>query len=309
MLERSEIKGLVEPWIARSGLVRLALRRAGGRILVLAYHNVVPRGEAAPGDRSLHMSQDTFAQQLDSLLRSHEVISLATALADLDAGDPPPPGPPRAVITFDDAYRGSVTAGVEELARRGLPATVFVAPGLLGGSALWWDALAAERAGALPERIRREALGELEGRRSAVLARYGPGEGASLPPHMLPADEEELRRAVRGGGITLGSHSWSHPNLTRLGAGELDEELSRPLAWLRERFSDAAVPLLAYPYGLASPAVVKATREAGYAGALLVEGGWLPAHGADRFRLPRIHLSAGLSAAGFALRSSGVVQW
>lgn len=283
----------------RGGLPGLGRRVFTGRTLVLAYHNVVPRGEPFAGDASLHLPQDRFAAQLDALLETHEVVPLAAAL------EPAAPRRrrPHAIITFDDAYRGSLTAGVAELAARGLPATFFVAPAYVPDGTFWWDALA----GAAD--FRATALEALRGRQDAVLE-WAAARGvrpATVPPHARAASEAELRAATAHSGITLGSHSWGHPNLARLPAEELWTELRRPLAWLRARF-DAVVPWLAYPYGLASPLVARLAGEAGYAGALGIAGGWVPAVAGDRFRVPRLHIPAGVSPDGFVLRASGVVR-
>ena len=279
-------------------LLRVPVRR---RALVLAYHNVVPAGGAPAGERSLHLPQADFAAQLDALARTHDVVPLADLLRPAPAG-----ARPRAAVTFDDAYRGAVTAGVAELARRGLPATVFVVSGRVGGGAFWWDALAAD--GVLPPGFRARALEEARGRDDEVraLARRLGLAASPVPAHALPADEAELRAAAAVPGITLASHSGSHPNLRRLPEVEVEAELAGPLEWLRARFGGAAVPWLSYPYGLGSPALARAAARAGYAGAVLVGGGRTAA-GGDPFAVPRVNVPAGVSPAGFALRAAGVL--
>src|SRR5687767_3308253 len=130
------VKTLVERVAVGSGVVRLGRRWRWEQTLVLAYHNVVPEGEARAGDVSLHLPFADFRRQLDAISETHDVVPI-TAL-----GEPPPPSTrrPRIVITFDDAYAGALTCGVDELVKRRMPATVFVAPGLLG-SVAWWDVL------------------------------------------------------------------------------------------------------------------------------------------------------------------------
>ncbi len=299
------VKRVVETALCWSGVTRLMRLRRVADTLVLAYHNIVPDGCEIRGDRSLHLPQREFARQLDLLQRTHEVVPLR---ALLERG-PQRPRRPRAVITFDDACQGAVTAGVDELARRGLPATVFVAPAFVGGRSFWWDALAAAHETALPDEIRRHALEQLAGKDRDV-RRWAERASITLPPvpeHQRCATEAQLRALDRTEGITLASHTWSHPNLARLAESELLDELTRPLAWLRERF-DHVVPWLAYPYGLASERVMDMAKETGYHGALLVEGGWLEGDRRNRpspFALPRQNVPAGVSRAGFELRISG----
>lgn len=300
---RARVKWAVERGLLLSGIPRAARWRRRGEVLVLAYHDVVPHGAARVGDRSLHLPQAAFARQLDLLAATHDVIPLEQALARGALRS----SRPSAVVTFDDAYRGAVTAGVEELAGRGLPATIFVPPSYVGDGVFWWDLLATDGAGEVPPALRARALGELAGRAESIFARVGRGAAApaTIPSHARCASEDELRRAVAVPGITLASHTWSHPNLAALAPEELDAELRRPLAWLRERF-DAVLPVLTYPYGLASPAVEHAAEAAGYEAALRIDGGWLPRAPHHRYALPRLDVPSGLSPHGFRLRSAGL---
>jgi peptidoglycan/xylan/chitin deacetylase (PgdA/CDA1 family) len=126
-----------------------------------------------------------------------------------------------------------------------------------------------------------------------------------MPPHARSATEEELCSAAAVAGISLGSHTWSHPNLAALGAAELDDEMRRPLEWLRERF-EGIVPYLTYPYGLFSSAVQEAARGAGYLAALRIDGGWVRRDALDMFAAPRLDVPSRVSLAGFRLRVAGL---
>jgi hypothetical protein len=128
------VKAAVETVLVRGGAAKLARHFHRDRTLVLAYHNIVPHGDPVAGDCSLHLPQRQFAAQLDLLVELCDVIPLDSALERNGRGKRP-----RVAITFDDAYRGTVTAGVSELVSRGLPATIFVVPAFVGGGAFWWD--------------------------------------------------------------------------------------------------------------------------------------------------------------------------
>ena len=299
---RRHLKTTLEHGALWSGIPRAMRWQRRGDVLVLAYHDIVPDGETPSGDLSLHLPQARFAEQLDALVRTHDVIALEEAVANRRrAGHRP-----AAVITFDDAYQGAVTAGVAELARRGLPATIFVATAYVGGGDFWWDALAA-RDGGLPATVRARALTELAGADAAIRAMAARESRAiaTPPAYARGASERELAYATAQGGITLASHTHSHPNLTRLEPGALRDELARPLAWLRERFTEV-LPMVSYPYGLSSPVVEQAAAAAGYTAGFRISGGWLPRGARAPFALPRLDVSSGLSAAGFALRCAGV---
>lgn len=301
---RPRLKALVEALLAGSGPAALARRAFRRRALVLAYHNVLPDGAAPGADRSLHLPLARFRDQLDVLAATATVVPLDELLEPNAATSLRP----RVAITFDDAYAGAVTSALPELERRGLPATMFVTPGMLGGDGFWWDMVQTTAGADLPEGFRLEALetGRGEGERVQTLAGLRGLRVVAPPGACRPASEAELVRATRWEGFSLGAHTWSHPNLARLERHELPAELGRPLDWLRERFPRAQ-PWLAYPYGLTGPAVEVAAREAGYRAGFLVSGGWLPVAERDSFQLPRLNIPAGLSRNGFVLRTSGLV--
>lgn len=296
----TSLKHGIERALLASGVAALAGRARRDGALILAYHNIVPTGERAVGDLSLHLAETAFAAQLDALVRSHDVVPLD----DLLAGRAPRRGRPLAAITFDDAYRGAVTAGLAQVRRRGLPATVFVAPGFVGSDGFWWDQLSRD-GGAVTTEDREAALTACRGDHEEVL-RWAATRGydvTPLPDHARVATERELVEAARHPGVTLASHSWSHVNLARSDPALLVPELERTLAWLRARCAPS--PAIAYPYGIAGAAVERAAAEAGHTAGLYVSGGWM--NGAARpFGVPRLNIPAGLSLDGFRLRLAGL---
>ncbi len=302
---RATLKRAIEGLLVRGGAAWAVRPRLSHRPAILAYHNVVPDDAPPQGDRSLHVPLRRFVQHLDLLCETHEVVPLDS----LRSGNAVARKRPSAAITFDDAYRGAVTLAVDELVRRGLPATIFVAPGLLGDRSFWWDDLAAQDGGGLPDSLRRMALDKLGGREALIRewARQSGTPERTLPDVWRSANEEELQTAARRPGITLASHSWHHPNLGCLPPTELRAELERPLQWLQERFS-TTIDWLAYPYGRSSPEVESAARAVGYAGSVLNEGGLVPGRAVDPFRLPRVNVPAGLSGDGFVLRCVGLIR-
>ena len=295
------LKRLLEDLLNSALPAWLIRRYARHRTLILGYHNVVLGAGSPRGDRSLHLAVDVFAQQLDLLAETCEVVPLTKII------EPNLTRRPRLAITFDDAYRGAVTIGTAELRKRGLPATIFVAPAFVGGQAFWWDELTPPGAES-PVIDRSMALGALQGKDQAVrewarqrsLGPFPAGEDQQV------ATEDELRVATHTGLVTLGSHSWSHPNLATLPEPELAEELTRPLDWLRSRF-EAVVPWLSYPYGCSSPLVEHVARAKGYVAGLRIEGGWVRHPERRPYEIPRLNVPAGISGPGFSLRTAAFV--
>jgi peptidoglycan/xylan/chitin deacetylase (PgdA/CDA1 family) len=300
---RSLLKGAIERMIIATGIAAVRRRTMRRRTLIVAYHNVVPDGEHVRGDLSLHIPQRQFAEQLDLLGQLGQVVPLS------NIGEDPRGDRPRFVITFDDAYAGALSAGVVELKRRSMPATVFAAPGLFGRTP-WWDLLASGDTGLIPEHVRNHAMAGLAGRHDAVLD-WARRELRQIPtntntPRVGTADE--LKAALDYDGVTVGSHSWSHANLAVVRSTELEVELRKPAEWLARTFGDRYTPWLAYPYGLETAATEQAASAAGYVGAVRVDGGWLSRQPMQApFALPRLNIARGLSRSGFALRLSGII--
>jgi len=298
---RGLVKGAAETIVVRSGVAAMLRRRLRGKAVVLAYHNIVPNGESLSGDSSLHLPQRQFAEHLDLIASIARVVPLASLFEENDRSDEC-----RVAITFDDAYEGALKAGLAEMRERSMPGTVFVAPGLLGRDT-WWDRLGEASGGAMPDDVRRHAIESLRGDRDAVLEWFASSGRAGESSDALPriGSESELVAAANQQGITIGTHSWSHRNLSALSESELEAELVPSLAWLQARFA-STIPLLSYPYGLASTAVEQAAERAKLRAAFMVSGGWMSRGPARPHALPRMNIPAGLSPNGLTLRLSGI---
>jgi peptidoglycan/xylan/chitin deacetylase (PgdA/CDA1 family) len=299
---RTAVKHTIERALVDTGAARWRFRRRRLDRLVLAYHNIVPNDAPAGGDASLHLALGQFVGQLDVLQEWCDVVPLEAVL-----NAPADTARPQVAVTFDDAYHGATTLGIGEMARRGLPATVFAVPGLIGRQVFWWDAYVNARHGMTPSAFRSLAVEELGGDDRAVTAWAQHRGILPLASHASrrAATLAELGEAVRAHpGLTIGSHSWSHANLARVTGDVLVRELVDSLAWLRERV-DRVVPWLSYPYGRWSPAVTQAAGSAGYAAAVVVSGSWMRGPIKNGLAVPRLNVPAGLSIRGFRLRIAG----
>jgi peptidoglycan/xylan/chitin deacetylase (PgdA/CDA1 family) len=299
---RSVARGLVEGVSVGTGADRLGRWLSRGSATVLAYHNVVPDELAGKGDASLHLPLSVFRQHLDLIREQCRPLSLSEFLSGTwssAAGLMP------VTITFDDAYRGLFDVGLPELAERAIPATLFVAPGILGDRTLWWDALATSSHGAVEPDVRESILrsGGTEAPAREVASQRSL-QWLEMPELIRTVTEEELREyAAAHRGLTFASHSWSHAPLDRLSEPALGRELGRSRDWLRTCLTGSYIDAMSYPYGLHSPAVHTATAMVGYEAALALGGGRLAKLSSDvRFRIPRMNIPAGLSVAGMSHR-------
>lgn len=300
---RNFLKQRAERALASPGAGWAVRHRVRGKRLILAYHGIMPDGVAPAGERALFISERDFAMQLDTLVELVDV-------APLDQIDEEGDGRPRVAITIDDAYCGAVTLGLRELAKRGLPATIFVSPALLNRHVFWWDALA-DSQGSLNEVIRSCALNEFRGSDERVrgwAAAAALATSDSLPQYAQAATDVELRAGLALDGMTVGSHTWSHANLAKLSSREVSTELERSRDWLRTEFGRKSIDWLAYPYGLDSREAHRAAAAAGYRGALRIAGGWHKPSDVSPFARPRLNVSADVSSAGFRARLRGAVR-
>jgi len=284
-----------------TGAARRGLRRQAGRSLVLAYHNVRPDHERARGERGLHVSRSAFCRQLDFLQAHCDVVPLVDVLPGATAR-----ARPRVAITLDDGYVGALTIGLEELTRRSLPATYFVIPGRLGHE-FWWDRLADPLGGSIPADARPQVLDSLRGEESLIAAwaaERGIRLAADLPDWARAGSLDLVTHAYGATGITLGAHTWTHPNLAALTPERMADELERSRAWLGERFP-RFLPWLSFPYGRHSEVVVRVAGNAGYAGCVAIgqQVVWIErAEPRAPSVVPRLDVPSTWSLARFALR-------
>jgi peptidoglycan/xylan/chitin deacetylase (PgdA/CDA1 family) len=130
----------------------------------------------------------------------------------------------RLVLTFDDGFANVLTHGLEPLARNGFRAIQFLVADSLGRSNQW-DAR----------------------------------EGESLEPLMDAAQVKDWLAA----GNAIGSHTLTHPFLTKIDGAKAREEIFASRKKLEDLFG-VQVRHFCYPYGDWSPRVRELVREAGY---------------------------------------------
>jgi peptidoglycan/xylan/chitin deacetylase (PgdA/CDA1 family) len=110
--------------------------------VILAYHGVGPRDTRIdPG--FLRVRPDVFRSQLDLLFEAGFDFVTVGEFADRARGGVPPPG--LAALSFDDGMEDNYTVALPILSELGLPATVYVATGLIGQPNPWMAAGAEAR--------------------------------------------------------------------------------------------------------------------------------------------------------------------
>jgi len=278
-LSRSDVHrvpaNLAVSWPVRSA-ARLLTR---GRLRILAFHGIPDR--------------TAFERLLDALLDQYNPVNgdqvLAALHGDDEAGRPLYP----AWFTFDDGEPSVFEVG-PMLAERGVHATAFVCPGVIGTNRqLWFQTLAAcqqrglvadheqarfsaRRLKTVADRLRREE--------TEVLAARLMADGFAAPAQ---ADSAMLRRWLELG-HEIGNHTWDHPCLDRCPADEQVTQVHHAHEW----FTDEGVPVrfFAYPNGNWTQASADAARDLGYGASLIFDHRLVASHSpVDRVSRLRIN--------------------
>jgi peptidoglycan/xylan/chitin deacetylase (PgdA/CDA1 family) len=108
-----------------------------GRPLVLMYHGVGTRPPTADPYNLFVSSRALEAQLRAQLARGRRPLAVGDYLAGRGDGR-------HFLVTFDDGYRSVHDEALPLLRRLGVPATVFVLPGRLGGTSGWMPEMAEE---------------------------------------------------------------------------------------------------------------------------------------------------------------------
>jgi peptidoglycan/xylan/chitin deacetylase (PgdA/CDA1 family) len=130
-------------------------------------------------------------------------------------------------VTFDDGFHSVVENAAPELVKRGIPFTMFVPSGCLGGRPPW----------------------------------IANANHPSWKERVLSA--AELRDVANDSLATIGSHSVTHANLLSLDTAGSQEELARSKAEL-EFVLGRQVELFSFPHGAHTARHVEQARQAGY---------------------------------------------
>lgn len=287
----------------RSGLAALARQLRPGAV-VLCYHNVLREPAQVP-DPALHIPQTAFAEQVEWLAAHFDVLPLSELTARAARG-----ASLRglAAITFDDAYVGSVTHGLQILSARQLPSTVFIPTAAPTSRApFWWDQPAGVNA-AQDARWREHCLEALAGDSSRIAAAGTKPESSSiaLADDCLPAGWDTLR-ALNRDMVSLQSHSVLHRTLPQLDDASLAAEM-RDSADSIERELGARPSHIAFPYGRWDERVARAVAAAGYRAGWALDGRDLVST-SDLRCAPRLNIPASISLDAFAAWVSGVSHW
>jgi peptidoglycan/xylan/chitin deacetylase (PgdA/CDA1 family) len=268
-------------------------------VAVLGYHGV--RADDWPSGtmafEGLHVRAHELEEHCRLLRQSCHPISLHDWHFALNGGPSLPERP--VLVTFDDGYRSAFTLARPILQRYAIPAVVFACSDPIEQQQLFWhDAVARQRGEAAVEPLKGVAFDEWQRvtTQSQLLA-------TADDPH-APLSIDELRVLAEQPGIEIGSHTTTHPILSRASLAvqraQLFDSKARLEAW-------TAKPVIAFAYPNGRPGqdyttdTVSLVRECGFTLAFSTRSGFATPH-ESRWEYSRFLMLAGLSATELAHR-------
>ena len=248
------------------------------------YHYVRPETAELPYLRYLHI--EDFRRQLDHFAQAYGFVSRGTFLDSLDGVKAPPEG---VVLTFDDGFVDHFEWVLPELEARGLWGLFYVPTGyyetgaildahrvhyllgrfgghaalkelrgLLSDSMVSEDYVATFETPTYQHQINDESTtlfkrtlnyyvkeADRGGLIDALWARLLPGVDLDGSLYMSP----DMLRHMCDRGMILGSHTVTHPVLSKLDESAQRREIVASFAKLNELTGDLALRTFCYPYG------------------------------------------------------------
>jgi peptidoglycan/xylan/chitin deacetylase (PgdA/CDA1 family) len=271
------------------------------RLTIVTYHRVTDRKiEEINGSlRNLFVNVETFEKQILFFKDKYRITSPDELYELIDSGEFPPN---LLLITFDDGYLDFYQHAYPVLKKHGIPVTMFVVPGKMGGTggfSYWWDELyyymtcmknreINESQCAMPLDIRNllnefthdvklmvdrvsdtYSDSEIEG--ILAIIRKWLGDDAHIHAgwnSMLTWQNiEEISDLV-----SIGSHTMCHKNMKYLSGCELYEEIHQSKMEIEEKIKKS-ISAFSYPNGFYNPEIVKHVQDAGYRFAVTTDKG------------------------------------
>jgi peptidoglycan/xylan/chitin deacetylase (PgdA/CDA1 family) len=234
-------------------MCRLLGKPVSATWVVLYYHSI-------PSEK-----RSAFARQMDVLIHRTSPLRADARLSDSAVGR-------YASVTFDDAYQNVLENALPELAKRKIPATLFMVSDCLGRTPSWED--------------------------------YSPSGDPAMNEPLLT--EDQLRK-MPADVIQIGSHTRTHPALPQLSEPEARKELSESRARLQDILG-MDVKLFSFPYGAFNEDLIEWCRDAGYEKVFTTVPRPVALH-ANEFAVGRVTVDPDDSTLEFSLKLSGAYRW
>jgi peptidoglycan/xylan/chitin deacetylase (PgdA/CDA1 family) len=287
MNKRSRVKNVIKRFLYFSlfhlrlfdlSLKILAKVRQQHPCIILLYHRITDNSSKYHNQgRAMHHHIKHLEKELPYLKRNYQILTIDEVIRHLKSGV----GfrKPSVAITFDDGYLDNYTLAYPVLKKHGVPATIYLATDLIGTSQrIWTDQIEFMFLGArkdqfnLPrlfgnqelriktkeekEQVSNEITEALkkkpDAERTEIMRRLFEtlginGNRSKNGEERIMLNWDEVQKMARNG-ITIGSHSHTHPILSRMPIQKAKEEILESKKILEENLS-IKVKHFAFPNG------------------------------------------------------------
>lgn len=318
------MKSLIKKILYRGGAFRLcSLMKSSIYVPILMYHGVRREQDNEVSEKIFekHIDSQIFTDHLRILKKYCTPIPLSEIFTEKKL----PANP--VVITFDDGYKNNYDVAFPLLQEYQVPATVFVTTGFVDRTHfLWTDRLEyivahsaskdtiSLQGGTLilkmdNEKEKLKTLGLVkeklkhynEEARLEILENIAQKLGASyewtqIPPELMPISWDEIREMKSSGLVEIGSHTVSHPILSRCSDEKQLYELATSKYRISEELGDDCI-LFAYPNGRHidyTKKTIHILKKCGYKIALTTISGFYDGYKNDSFEMKRFATGARL---------------
>jgi peptidoglycan/xylan/chitin deacetylase (PgdA/CDA1 family) len=298
------------------------------KLLICCYHGV--RRDDDPTRHWLMLSREAFVEQMRYLHAHYRCLPLEDALQELDRG---PLASPVACVTFDDGYLNNRTVAFPVLQELDIPATIYVATGMLGSRrALWTTRLDLSIAQSEGRTLHLEALNmgpiTIDSVVAPTIARALVARLKSLSAAERGAALEDIEAQLNSpvipstfdfmswedacaldasGLVRIAAHTVNHEILSQLSDADVAYEITESMNEVSTRLGHASATF-AYPNGTTADFDERGRRVlqlVGCVAALSTREG-LNSVDEDRFALRRIVVGGAESIQSFRLRCAGI---
>ena len=265
-----------------------------GAVTVLTFHRVLNDAEfqrtcSLPG---IVIRRRTFERLAGYVAGKYAPVDFPQAVQA-------PASKMRVMFTFDDGWKDTHTNALPVMQARGIPATVFVCPGLIGRTLPFWPELVASLlakasppvAGAEIESLIETLKTYTTERRRQFIARLNelqaPANGGDAYHGDRTVSWDDIREMDAAGG-RFGCHTHTHQILTTVPAQTARQEVRESRGAI-EAALYRRCDLFAYPNGNSSAATRAILAEERFTAAFTTQrGAWTA--GSDRMAIPRVNV-------------------
>lgn len=238
-------------------------------------HRVVAGRSIFPSNRELEI----MPEYLERLIVEHQqsgyqFVSLDEIVDDIHRCPLDLRRKKRAHVTFDDGFRDVYDSAFPILRKHHIPFTVYLVGNFPEGTSdIWWIQLERYANGNVDwfEKTMKEIYQSSRNMRDVMHEKTESELDMDLCRE-LALTWEQLKEMVYSGLCTVGSHSMTHPGLTRIGADEVRAELMESKRIIEKHLS-IKVKHFSYPHSMENEKIQDLLKETGYKTATMGYGG------------------------------------